>query len=71
MRLGKTTATWNKGTLANINLWEEGTPPSETQTSPTRTIANCVNKFGTVAANKWVALMKGANGSYYLIAAEC
>lgn len=71
VRIGKTSATWNKGTLANINLWEGGTPPSETQTSPTETLTGCVNKFGTVAANKWVALMKGANGSYYLIAAEC
>lgn len=71
MRLGKTTATWSAGTLATITLWEQGTPPNETQTSPTRTIANCVNKFGSVPANKWVALARGPGGRHYLIAAEC
>ena len=70
VRLGKTSAAWAKGTLATINVWESGTPPSETQTSGA-TLANCVNKFASVAAGKWVMLAKGANGSYYLIAAEC
>jgi len=70
VRLGKTSAAWAKGTLATINLWENGTPPSETQTSGA-TLANCVNKFAAVATGKWVMLAKGANGSYYLIAAEC
>ena len=70
VRLGKTSAAWAKGTLATINVWESGTPPSETQTSGA-TLANCVNKFAAVATGKWVMLAKGANGSYYLIAAEC
>jgi hypothetical protein len=70
VRLGKTTATWTKGTTATINIWESGTPPSETQTSGV-TIANCVNKFATVASGKWVMLAKAGNGSWYLIAAEC
>lgn len=69
MRLGKTTATWTKGTLATIALWESGTAPNETSSS--RTIADCVNKFATVAANKWVALARGPGGRHYLIAAEC
>lgn len=70
VRLGKTTATWTKGTTATINVWEDGTPPNETQTSGS-TITGCVNKFATVASGKWVIVAKGANGSYYLIAAEC
>jgi hypothetical protein len=45
VRLGKTTAAWAKGTLADIELYEEGTPPSETANSPTETLEDCVNKF--------------------------
>lgn len=69
MRLGKTTATWTKGTLATIALWESGTAPNETSSG--RTLENCVNKFATVAASKWVALARGPGGRHYLIAAEC
>jgi hypothetical protein len=68
-RLGKTTAQWTKGTLANIPLYEQGTPPSETVGS--QAVVGCVNKFATVASGKWVMLMRCANGSHYVIAAEC
>jgi hypothetical protein len=70
VRLGKTTATWTKGTTATINVWESGTPPSETQTTGV-TITGCVNKFATVASGKWVIVARGGNGFWYLIAAEC
>lgn len=69
VRIGKTPTEWVKGTTKTITLWETGTPPNETQGGGT--LAGCVNKFGTVAAGKFVAVMLGANGSYYLIAAEC
>ncbi len=71
VRIGKTTASWDKGSLATITLYENGTPPNETATSPAETLADCVNKFGDVQADKWVALARAANGSWYLIAAEC
>jgi hypothetical protein len=71
VRLGKTTAAWNKGTLATITLYEDGTPPGETTASPAETLEKCVNKFANVASGKWVIVAKGANGSWYLIAAEC
>lgn len=72
IRIGKTTGDWTKGTVATIELYEEGTPPSETKKTPTAdTLAGCVNKFADVASGKWVALARAANGSYYLIAAEC
>ena len=71
IRLGKTTAEWTKGTLATIELYDQGTPPSETAKSPAETIQDCVNKFATVASGKWVAIAKASNGSWYLIAAEC
>jgi hypothetical protein len=69
VRIGKTSTEWAKGTTRTITLWETGTPPNETQGGGT--LEGCVNKFGTVGANKWVALMRGVNGKFYLIAAEC
>jgi hypothetical protein len=71
VRLGKTTATWTKGTLATIELYEEGTPPSEGKKTPADTLANCVNKFANVASGKWVIVARGGNGYWYLISAEC
>ncbi len=70
VRLGKTAAAWNKGTLATINVWESGTPPNETQTTG-QTLANCVNKFANVGSGKWVIVARGQNGYWYLISAEC
>jgi hypothetical protein len=71
VRLGKTTAAWNKGTTATIELFEEGTPPSEGKKTPADTLTNCVNKFANVATGKWVIVARGGNGYWYLIAAEC
>lgn len=69
IKIGKTTSTWNKGTLATITLYNGGTPPAETAEGGT--VENCVNKFGTVASGKWVAIAQAANGYWYLIASEC
>jgi hypothetical protein len=71
VRLGKTTAAWDKGTTATIELYEEGTPPSEGKKTPADTLENCVNKFADVANAKWVIVARGGNGYWYLIAAEC
>jgi hypothetical protein len=71
IRIGKTTSTWTKGSLATITLYESGTPPNETTGSPTQTLENCVNKFGDVQSGKWVSVARAANGSWYLIASEC
>jgi hypothetical protein len=71
IRIGKTAAAWDKGTIANISVWEAGTPPSETQNSPAVTLEGCVNKFADVATGKWVALAQAGNDRWYLIAAEC
>jgi hypothetical protein len=71
VKLGKTTAAWNKNTLATIELFEEGTPPSEGKKTPADTLENCVNKFANVATGKWVIVARGGNGYWYLIAAEC
>lgn len=72
VRLGKTTTTWTKGTTATIELYEEGTPGSEAKKTPTAdTLADCVNKFVTVQADKWVIVARAGNGSWYLISAEC
>ncbi len=71
VRLGKTTAAWNKGTLATITLYESGTPPNEITATPAETLANCVNKFANVASGKWVIVARGPQGYWYLISAEC
>lgn len=68
LRLGKTTATWTKGTTATIQLWEGGTPGSETSSG---TLAGVVNKFATVASGKWVMVGRGPLNAWYLISAEC
>lgn len=70
IRLCKTNAAFNKGTVATLNVWEDGTPPNETQTAGA-TIENVVNKFADIAANKWAIVSRAPNGYWYLIAAEC
>lgn len=35
------------------------------------TVEDVVNKFAAVAASKFCMIAKAANGSWYLIAAEC
>lgn len=68
LRLGKTTATWTKGTTATIDLYENGTPGSETSSG---TLEGVVNKFSTVASGKWVMVGRGPLNAWYLISAEC
>ena len=70
VRLGKTSTSWPKGSIATISVWETGTPPGETQTTGVQ-LTGCVNKFANVASGKWVMLARCSNGSYYLISAEC
>ncbi|NBT36378.1 MAG: hypothetical protein EBT03_12735 [Betaproteobacteria bacterium] len=70
LHLCKTTSEFAKGTTATLNVWEDGTPPNETQTSGF-TIENVVNKYATIAANKFVSVARHGNGYWYVIAAEC
>lgn len=71
IRIGKTSSIWGKDSVATITLYESGSPPNETTATPAKTLEGCVNKFATVLADKWVAVARAANGSWYLIAAEC
>lgn len=64
VRLCKTSAAFNKGTTATLNVWEDGTPASETQTSGET--LQVVNKFANVAADRWVLVAKASNGAWYL-----
>jgi len=68
VRIGKTQSEWPVGTIATIDLYEDGTPPDESYSG---TLADCVNKFATVNADAWVAVALAANGHWYLIAAQC
>ncbi len=65
VRLCKTSSDWAKGTKATIDVWEGGTPPSETQTTG-ETIADVVNKICDVKSGSFVIVAKAANGSWYL-----
>lgn len=69
-RLCKTSAAFNKGTVATLNVWESGTPPNETQTSGA-TVPDVVNKFANIASGKWVSVAMHGNGRWYVVAAEC
>jgi hypothetical protein len=69
-RLCKTTSTFTKGTVATLNVWEDGTPPSETQTTGA-TVEDVVNKYATIHAGKWVSVALHGNGRWYVVAAEC
>lgn len=71
VRLGKTTAAWNKNTLATIELYEEGDPGDEEKKTPADTLEDCVNKFADIASGKWVIVALAGNNSWYVIAAEC
>lgn len=68
VRLCKTSADWAKGSLATLNVWESGTPPSETQTTG-ETIGDVVNKSRDVKSGSFVLIAKAANGSWYLVEA--
>lgn len=65
--LAKTSSTWTKGTSATVQIYS-GTPGSETAVSGLTVTA--WNKFANVQSGKWV-MLGYANGSWYLIAAEC
>jgi hypothetical protein len=70
MRLCKTSSSFNKGTVATLNVWENGTPPSETQTSG-ETVEDVVNKYANIGTGKWVSVALHGNGRWYVVAAEC
>ena len=70
LRLCKTSSAFNKGTAATLDVWENGTPPNETQTTG-ETISGVVNKYANIGANKFVSVALHGNGYWYVVAAEC
>lgn len=70
LRLCKTTAVFSKGSVATLQVWEDGTPPNESQTSGA-TVENVVNKYATIASGRWVSVAQHGNGRWYVVAAEC
>jgi hypothetical protein len=70
LRLCKTSSAFNKGTTATLDVWEDGTPPSESQTSG-QTVPDVVNKYANIASGKFVSVALHNNGRWYVIAAEC
>ncbi len=68
LRLAKTTAAWEKNTLARIQLYETGTPPNEDSAS--EFLDDCVNKIERIDSGKWVLVAKATNGYWYLVWGE-
>lgn len=58
--IGKTTAAWDKGTSATVDVWA-GDPLAATGGTVT-----ALNLFADIETGKWVAILGG-----YLISAEC
>lgn len=75
LRLCRTTATFTKGTLATLQIWEDCQPPNEAASKDdngnTRTLGNVVNKYATISSGRWVSVAKHGNGYYYVVSAEC
>lgn len=67
VRLCKTSAVWNRDTIATLNVWEAGTPPGETQS--TGQTVDAVNKMHKVASGTWVIVARAVNGTWYLVEA--
>ena len=65
IRLCKTTALWQRDTVATLNVWETGTTPSESQ-STGETIA-ATNKMHAVPSGTFVHVAQASNGVWYLV----
>ena len=70
LRLCKTSAAFDKGTIATLNVWEDGTPPSETETIGSQ-IEGVINKYADIKAGKFCSVATHGNGKWYVVAAEC
>lgn len=68
-RLCKTTTAFLKGTVATLDVWEDGDPPNETQTEG-QTVADVVNKYADIPACTFVSVAKHGNGRWYVVSAE-
>jgi hypothetical protein len=64
LKLCKTTSDWEYDTIATLDVWHGGTPPSEGSSGET---VEAVNKTAPVAANTFVLVGKAENGSWYLV----
>jgi len=64
--LSKTTSAWTKGTSQTLAIWV-GEPGSEAASGESIT---ALNKFANVKVGKWVMIAR-ANGSFYVVSAEC
>ena len=73
LKLGKSLAVgeWAKGTLASVQVYDQGDPPNETTDDPVETIEDVVNKFADIDQDAWVMIGLASNGRWYVISAEC
>lgn len=65
LKLGKTVASWTKGTSQAVELW-----PAGEQSDPIDS-EEAYNVFADIEEDKWVMIAQEDTGAWYLIAAEC
>lgn len=73
VRIGKyeptgVTGPWSINTTQDVQIYETGTPPSETATAG-EVITGVVNHSQAVQPGSWVLVGKGANGYWYMLEA--
>lgn len=75
LHLCKTTATFNKGTLATLQIWEDCEPPNEAVSKKDNgdpvTLGNVVNKYANISAGRFVSVALHGNSYWYVVSAEC
>lgn len=71
LRLGKCSTDWDKGTLADVTIYDRGTPPNEETATTPEIVSDVVNKFADIQANAWVIIALLDHGEWYVISAEC
>jgi hypothetical protein len=68
VRLCKTTELWEEGTVATLNVWENGDTPNETISTGETLVAT--NHLWDVASGTWCYVMESGAGDNHLINAR-
>ena len=64
LKLCKTTDEWGIDEIATLDVWHDGTPPTEQSSGET---VQAVNKVAPVGTDTFVLVGKAGNGSWYLV----
>lgn len=64
LKLCKTNSLWDYDTIATLDVYHSGTPPTEESSGET---VEAINKIAPVAANTFVIVGQAGNGLWYLV----